>query len=264
MNGDAAGAQSWRDWGETFPEKPAEVIRKLDLRDGYLRLRPGAACPDVEAAGRALVDAGRQLGEVLFQDDDQSWFARVEESAQASRRGSKTSRALIYHTDIGRTIPDLVLLYTARAAASGGASSIIGIQALADELRRTSPQALAALAGPWWIDGSMTDEPGKDTLLRRPILADDGEGLRIAYNRARVERGHRLAAQALTREQKQALDALDQALAATSPLTSFRGAPGELLILDNRVTLHARTSFAGDGSAEHERLLLRIWIRTGR
>ena len=237
-----------------------EAIRALiQEHHGYLRLTAeDPASFSTTDAAEALVDWASELGEVMWQEGEESLVAVVEDAGVATSRGSKTSRELVYHTDIGPEIPDVVLLCTVRRAAEGGEFSII----TAEQLYRSvgdDPGLVAELSASWLIDGSMV-APRPDTLLELPILSVDGPSPRVVYNGARIERGHRLGARALEPHRVAALDRLDEVLAGLEPEDSFVAEPGELLIADNRAMLHTRSAFSGDGTPEHDRQLLRVWI----
>ena len=65
--------------------------------------------------------------------------------------------------------------------------------------------------------------------------------------------GARLSDEMLT-----ALDAFEDLLAETNRTVDFLMREGELLISDNRRTIHARTPIVSDGS---DRLMIRSWIK---
>jgi hypothetical protein len=237
-----------------------EAIRaRLQEHHGYLRLTAeDPSSMSLAKTAAVLVDLATELGEVMWQEGEESLVAVVEDTGKATTRGSKTSRELVYHTDIGPEIPDVVLLYTVRRAAEGGEFSIITAEQLYRSIRDDAT-LVTELGAAWLVDGSMV-APRPDTLLELPILSVDGPSPRVVYNRARIERGHRLSSRPLKPHRVAALDRLDEVLAGLEPHDSFISEPGELLVADNRAMLHTRSAFSGDGSLEHDRQLLRVWV----
>lgn len=86
-------------------------------------------------------------------------------------------------------------------------------------------------------------------LFRRafwPILSKQGEQVQIRYNRMMFEIFQRLQNIELDEDQLQALDHLDQAIAAHQ--VTFALKQGDCLIIDNQRLVHGRTAFETDHS----------------
>ena len=179
---------------------------------------------------------------------------------------SQTSASTSFHTDSSsvHVQPDLVGLLCLQPARQGGESRITSALTAHKLLRHSCPQ-LTELLHADFIRDMVT--PGTDPTLqhrlqnRFPIFhhAPD-RGLKFRYMRYWIETGQQRVGHPLTPVQVEALDALDQALAAPGAVATFSMQAGEMLWLDNWTVAHDRTSYVDDPL--RPRRLLRMWLES--
>ncbi len=100
-----------------------------------------------------------------------------------------------------------------------------------------------------------------------PIFVHHAGRLNVLYKRGYIELAQRFPEVGPLGEiQREALDALDAALADPAHYLEFTLEPGEVLFANNYGILHARTRFEDWDDLEHMRHFLRIWLtlRDGR
>lgn len=180
-------------------------------------------------------------------------------------RGYKTSDGLGFHCD-GLDIVSLLCLQTAK---QGGESHIASSMAIFNEILATHPEYLAPLFNGFYFNLRGEGEPDETypvTRNRVPVYSYFNGRLSCRLLSKAIREGQEFAGEPLTGLASDAL-AYMQALA---PSDEFRYdmvfEPGDIQILNNFVTLHARAPFVDWPDAARKRRLLRLWInlREGR
>lgn len=244
----------------------ARESRHLAHRPGYLVLS-GLGHLDQSAARQFVLAVSAILGTPLPQDFDGEMVREVRDRGvtledHATARYSDTRQGGHLHTDgMHRPgeIPAYFALHCVRQAASGGALVLIHVDDLVRELSR-EPEVMTALRQPVHFD-TRDGRPDRPATVPRSILEIDGTGMRITYLREYIESAHRKPGiPPLSPTQVTAMDRLDALLDRADLRTHRRLEPGQLIVINNRVVVHGRTSFEDDPRAGRGRLLLRTWI----
>lgn len=172
---------------------------------------------------------------------------------------SQTAAETAFHTDSSSRWmnPSVVGLMCIRAAPEGGLSLVSPAWKAEARLRRTRPELLRLLQEDY-IRDVVTPGVEKERILlnRFPIFSRGPDGLVFRYMRYWIEKGHQRVGPALSTDQVEAMDLLDQELARNS--VCFAMSPGEVLFIDNHRVAHNRTAFRDDPTAP--RLMLRMWL----
>ena len=178
-------------------------------------------------------------------------FTRVRVNPQSARRTgastrlSRTSEAMPAHTDgsYAARPPHLVAFHVVVADPHGGDSRVVGVD---EVLAALDDETKARLAEPVYPFGRRL----------RPVLFADPRAPSIRYYRHQIEtgldEGLRLAPPFLD-----AIEALDRAVEDPVLGTRFRLEDGDVVFINNRKALHARTAFSDDSP----RLMHRIRAR---
>ena len=238
------------------------LVRELGRR---LALGPGFAVVEnfpLDALDEGEVEHashlfGSCLGRPVSQDRSGTTIGCVEDAGASldlpTQRGYRSGVALPFHVD--RT--DVVGLLCVRAAEAGGESRVVSAAAVERILGETAPEALAELKAPLPQDRRGEEQPGEQPWVATPVFC--GEGV-TRYGRRFIETSQRFPdAPRLRPEQRDALEAVDAVLATPGLALEHRLVRGELQLIDNFATWHARAAFR-DGDAR--RLLLRLWLAT--
>ncbi len=155
--------------------------------------------------------------------------------------------------------PCYIGLLCYRAASDGGDSTVISARTVFDTIRRERPDLLPVYFDRYHFRSPQLHVwPAGGPTIRKPIMEFSHGELRIHYARVMIEPGMALAGTPLSAWQREALDFLDEVI--ERPDLCFRHPlkPGEILLVNNLVTLHGREAFA-PGTAGG-RILKRIWM----
>ena len=259
---------------------PAAVTRTLiSFRDhgseaGYLLLRglpvdehlPATPASTPAPAGRALISAeawlalvGRVLGLPTGYHElrDGSVYHDVYPSPGAHYLSSETSETLLeFHTEMAYHVhqPQYVMLACSRADHERKAATLVGsVRRALPSVPAEARRVLMAEPMPCFLDVAFRgDDPDqvRGPAARVPVLSGDPGDPLLGYDR-----------ELLAPDTPAAKDALDELSKALDNITeAVRLIPGDLLIIDNYRTTHARTPFTPrwDG---RDRWLHRMYIR---
>lgn len=269
-----------KDVSERLPGDMADALDEFDAhgnQDGYLLLRglpvePNEQLPATPTSTPAPVDrelltmeamlalAGRRLGLHTGYRELRSGtvYHDVYPSPGAHHLSSETSETLLeFHTEMAYHVlqPNYVMLACSRADHERRAATLVGsvrkaVHLLSDETK----EHLFERPIPCCVDVAFrggVEDPGAIANVR-PLYGDGGDPL-LGYDR-----------ELLAPEEpadKEAVAALSHALDEVTE--SVHLVPGDVLIIDNFRTTHARTPFSPrwDGN---DRWLHRVYIRTDR
>ncbi len=237
---------------------------RVDSKPGYVVLT-GLGPLDELQSKQMIATVSEFIGPLLPQDANGALIRDVRDRGIRLGQGrtgrySDSRDGGNLHTDGPHapfSPPDYFALYCVRQARVGGALALVHLD---DVIARLSPQALLTLSTPYHFD--RREDIVADPTVTRAIISSNAEGYRICYLREYIEIGHRHPqVPRLTSEQCAALDALDRLL--NDPTLQRVGTlrPGELIVVNNRVLCHGRTTFEDDPQPNEKRLLLRTWIR---
>lgn len=212
----------------------------------------------------------RNLGVSIVQDTDGTKTDRVQDRgldySDISVRGYTTSAQLTPHCDSG----DIVALLCLRQAAAGGENTMSSSLSVYNEILERRPDLLDALyrGVHFNIRGNGPPGPFQDiTAHRVPIYSYHEGRLSCRFNEKAMLTSELLpGAPALSAEEKEAIGEVARLAMEPRHCVTWTLAPGELLLLNNHLVFHNRSSFT-DGEQPHEkRMLLRKWINipTGR
>jgi hypothetical protein len=170
-------------------------------------------------------------------------------------RGYRSANELNLHTDIC----DMIALLAVRSAKSGGLSSVASAFSVHNLFLSERPDLLPALYAGARNHRRGEEAPDEEPVTphRVPVFSVTDNALSIRYVRPYITHGLKATGES-NPALIEALDVLDgfaDRVKATFPLE-----PGEILLLNNLTTLHARTGFEDWPEPERKRLLLRLWL----
>ena len=243
----------------TFAGEIANIAQELETGLGMIMLRglPQTYTPD--ELRLAYWGIGAHIGTAVSQGGTGELLGLVEDEGKAvdvtKRRGSKNALELDFHADRC----DVVGLLCVRKSKAGGMSRVVSATAIHNEILRRRPDLMDAFYGDWHFSRQGDERPGEARTYPKPFF-----GFREGFFTGLVSPLYIRAGQQfpevprLTPQQQEALRlyaALSNELALDM---SFE--PGDIQLLNNHLTYHARTSFEDYAEPERKRLLLRLWL----
>lgn len=172
-------------------------------------------------------------------------------------RGYTTNQRLNFHTDSC----DVVALMVLRAAKSGGMSLIASSVAIHNEIARTRPDLLEVLYQPFYWSWQGQEAPGELPYYQQPIFTMHEGHFACRYISAHIRSAQRFDdVPRLTEAQTEALELLTGLANDPKFHLAMMFEPGDVQLLNNHVTLHARTEFEDYEEEDQRRHLIRMWL----
>ena len=239
-------------------DKVAAWREQLQSGRGFLVLR-GAPVDrwGLDRSSLFMRALGLQFGRLGLQNPRGDVIGEVRDTGAARRdsaaRNYATNAEFRFHCDAS----DLVGLLCIRQARTGGESRISSSVTVYNEILQRRPDLSARLFEPFFLDLRNEQADGAAAFAQVTPCAFDGTGLRTFYISDYFRSVERLGV-ALPADHLELMDLYEEVAADPSIGLNFRLQPGDIQILNNHVTLHARTAFEdGPGAG---RLLLRFLV----
>jgi hypothetical protein len=179
-----------------------------------------------------------------------------EDTANPFVRRYRTAGDIAYHCDLA----DVVGLLCLRTARRGVASRIVSSVSVYNELLRRRPDLVDRLYEPFCLD--TRDEQGDGRLPYVPVVpCRHARGvLRTFYHsdyfRSAVRHPE---VPPFSAEERLLLDLYEDIAGDPQLYLDMQFEPGDIQLISNHATLHARTAYE-DGAGPEKRHLLRLWL----
>ena len=228
----------------------ATMIRGLDLAVGTLENWQWFFEQAASVIGTPLSQS--VSGETIFSVRD-AGFADSDSRA----RGPNTRKKLSFHTDRCDVIGFLCL----QQAKSGGENQLVSSPAIFNEILRQRPDLLELLMQPYRYLRHTIDTANDLPYTEQPIFSFFEGNFAANFLRVLIDRADaNPTLPNMTDAQKEALDYLESVAADPEMHFTFRQQPGDMLFMNNWVTLHRRTAFEDHAALERRRHILRVWL----
>jgi alpha-ketoglutarate-dependent taurine dioxygenase len=171
-------------------------------------------------------------------------------------RGYTSARELRLHTDLAQVAG----LFCYRPAPSGGVSVIASALAMHNQIAAERPEFLPIYyrGFPYHRRGEQAADAAAVTPHAVPVFSTLRGNTSVFYVREILQNAAEERGVPLTAEEVAALDYFDACARDNS--YRLRLGQGDVLFMNNRTTLHARTKFADGDGAEGKRHLMRLWL----
>lgn len=240
---------------EGFDSVVNQIKERIDRRP-YCALVQGL---QFDEGNRLFVAINRSFGELVARPYEKPRAQLVHYVQPAtdihSARGGHESERL--HTDTADWEPpvEMISMVCVRAdPAGGGRSRVLDVDAVRDEVaERLGIDTLKWLETepvPWQIADYLGGGVQWRTILTKSSMC----WRRYTISLAMDSNGAKLSKRMI-----ESLDAFEEVISTTPRTIDFLMREGDLLVSDNRRTIHARTPIAG--GAASDRLMIRSWIR---
>jgi hypothetical protein len=251
-----------------LPRLAPRLDRILDeVEDGrglaLLRGIPRGRYSDEECA-RLYWGIGVHLGNPVSQNARGHRLGHVRDEGRIisdpNARAYQTNQRMDFHTDL---LPvDVLGLFCLRAAKSGGASKVVSALTVHNVLRAERPDLLEALYGAFHLDWRGEEPEGERPWYRLPLFSvRDGKVTTRICSRPYFESAARFGSEyGPTAVQLEALDAVQEIANRPELMLTMDFREGDIQLINNHITLHAREAYVDHGEPGRERHLLRMWI----
>jgi hypothetical protein len=196
-------------------------------------------------------------GDVLGHVRDEGKRFRTTGENTRGARGYLSNETLLFHADLG----DIVGLLCLQDAIEGGLSSVSSSMTVYNEILASHPEYLPALyAG---FPFRSVEAGGERVDFRIPTYSYHRGRLSCAIRRMAIETA-RLNGMPYTDLENAALEYFDATAARADLRFDMKLERGDIQLLNNYSTLHARTHFRDADEPERRRHLLRLWLQLPR
>lgn len=216
---------------------------------------------DEETGRLALWGLGQHIGKPAKQDGDGNLIHSVRDIGASvdktdNIRSYQTADKISWHNDGA----DVFLLYCLRAGKSGGDSRLVSAVEIFNELARRRPDYAEALQRDYWFD-TRGQRPDGARIEVMPVY-NRHDGLLTANMKYRyIHTAQRFTdVPRLTGRQRDALEMAQDIANEPGMAMEFPLKPGDILIANNYVTFHGRTSFEDWDDPDRKRHMLRLWL----
>lgn len=260
---------SWGAFGKELFALP-QLAKKLATVDHEIRHGRGFALIKGFPVERYTVDElktiywglGVHMGQVISHNVAGDFVAAVTDlglkSSDPNRRNNTTNQPLDPHTDLA----DVVALLCVERAQEGGMSSLVSSVAVHNEILRNHPEYLEVLYEGFHHDyrgyGPAAD-PNEVTATPIPVFEYNNGRVNCAFAKKIIETGAKKRGVPLTPLQQAAIDYVHELGIREDMRLDMMLQPGDIQVINNYATLHARTDYI-DHDDGRKRYLLRMWI----
>jgi alpha-ketoglutarate-dependent taurine dioxygenase len=241
-------------------ERFAEFADILEDGSGVVLMRGlPMDCAAEERLGEVFAELADFVGTRISQSAAGKRLFRVEDAGHAAAspkaRGPNTRKALSFHSDRC----DVIGFLCVRQADSGGDNLIVSTPALHNTIREQRPDLLPLLYQPFPWKRHNVDPANPRSVSDMPVFSMYEDHFASNLMRVLILRAHEdPELPNLSSEQLEALDLVESLSRDPVMHVRFRQEPGDVVFLNNFVTLHSRTAFADGGS--QGRLIYRVWL----
>jgi hypothetical protein len=216
---------------------------------------------DQDQAARLLFGLTSHIGTPLSQSIDETLVFPVRDErlgdSNPKARGPSSRRRLSYHTDRC----DVIGFLCVRQAKEGGENYVISSVTLYNEMLSRRPELVEQLLQPYRYQRHNVDLGNQLPYYEQPIFSFCEGHFAASLLRVLIERAYSAAgAEPMSEVQREALDVLEELAEDPKLHVSFMQQPGDILLLNNWVTMHRRSEFVDHEADDRRRLLWRIWL----
>lgn len=221
---------------------PVDALNEEQARRVFWALAQGVGTPVSQSAA----------GERIFSVRDEGY-----QLGDPKARGPNTKKRLSFHTDRCDVIAFLCL----QPARSGGGNQIVSSMTVYNEILKRRPELLEVLMQPYYSRRHNVDTGNAKPWCQQPIFSFCEGHFAASYLRVLIDRAYEMPElPEMTNQQREALDLVEEIAAEPELHVSFNLERGDILLLNNWVTLHRREEFEDYDEPSKRRHLLRIWL----
>ena len=255
------GASS--DWEARFGSLSVKDIQtRLEEGPGVVLLRGFPLDQlDKESARESFREWCSKPGTLLSQNESGDTIFDVSDAGfkkdDPRKRGPNTNKKLSFHTDRC----DVIGFLCWKQAESGGENELISSMHLYNEIAQRRPDLMKVLMDSYVYKRHTVDLGNKQSYCEQPIFSFRNGHFACSFLRVLINRAHSdPELPNLTDKQIEAMDFLESVAEQPQMAYHFRQEPGDVLLLNNWVTLHRRSAFIDHGDPEEKRCLFRAWL----
>ena len=191
-------------------------------------------------------------GELIFSVKDSGYADDDPRS-----RGPNTRKKLSFHSDRCDVIGFLCL----QQAIKGGENQIASSLAIHNYMVENYPELVEALYEPFYYKRHNVDTVNNKPYCMQPIFSITKGKFACNVLRVLIDRAYSMPElPSMSDRQRDALDKIEEIASLPNVNYQYLQEPGDILLLNNWVTLHKRSEFIDHEDEKKKRHILRAWI----
>lgn len=226
---------------------------------------------DKELKSKFLLYATK-LGKIRSQNNNKDKIIEIKPNIKKinslKERGKKIKTVLRYHqTNLGGSIhsdgpqldkpPKYIIMACENNTYSGGDTILVDTKKIYNFLLKKNQKILKVLEKKFFFERRGFKYKNKNVFLK-PIFKKNNFLFR--YLRDYIEKGFILKNKSISAQQKKAMNFLDKLLISKKFTKKLKLKRGQLIILNNHVLAHGRSTFKIKNNSSSNRKLYRIWL----
>ncbi len=248
---------------ESFPLPSwAQLVRSVrqSLSDGHgFALIRGVPVEryTYEEAKLAYWGIGSHFGRGITQSERADLICDITDRGPVKNfdRTYGTTQDLFFHNDRS----DMVALLCLRRSKSGGASLVVSAAMVYNAIREKHPELLPLLMEGFPWDRRNEHGPDESPIGQRvPVFSLIKGRVHCRYGKGALLAAAKRMGTSLTPAERQAIDLVNDTAHDLALSMDFQ--PGDIQLLNNYLTLHARTAYEDHPEPDRKRHLLRLWL----
>jgi len=202
--------------------------------------------------GLGTLLAQNEKGENVFDVTDAGFG-----TSDPRTRGPNTNKKLSFHTDRC----DVIAFLCWKKAKVGGENELVSSAHLYNEIARRRPDLLETLMETFVYKRHTVDLGNQRSYCEQPIFSFRDGFFACSFLRVLIDRAHADPdLPNLTPKQIEAMDFLEEVAGEEGQSCRFMQERGDILLLNNWVTLHRRSAFEDFEDPEEKRRIFRVWL----
>jgi len=216
----------------------------------------------------------KQLGPLRVQNSKNDKIVEIQPNLKKIKLLAKKKKniksVLRYHqTNLGGSIhsdgpqldspPKYVIMVCEDNSVRGGNSILVNTKRIYNYLNKYKRDNLMILKKKFLFERRGFNYKN-DNLFSKPIFLKIKGKFVFRYLRDYIEKGFKIKKKKITKVQKESLDLLDDLLQSNKFCKRLKLNRGDLLVLNNHILAHGRTSFKINSKKKANRKLYRIWL----
>jgi alpha-ketoglutarate-dependent taurine dioxygenase len=202
-----------------------------------------------------------ELGTLLAQNEKGDTVFDVTDAGFSSNdprmRGPNTNKKLSFHTDRC----DVIAFLCWKKALIGGENEVVSSMHLYNEIAQRRPDLLKILMESFTYKRHTVDLGNESHYCQQPNFSFRNGFFACSFLRVLIDRAHAdPELPDLTPQQIEAMDFLEAVAGESGQSCCFTQERGDILLLNNWVTLHRRTAFEDGENPEEKRRIFRTWL----
>jgi hypothetical protein len=244
---------------ETLAPTIAEWAEVINHGRGFLLVRGLGDARFGDDELRAMFwGLGLHLGTPISQNSYGDMLGNVYDEGvkmgTARVRGYRTNQLLPFHTDRC----DIVGLLCVRPAREGGLSSIVSSMRVYNEIVAHRPEYMQTLLNGYII--AHLEEGGAFRTTRVPVFTQHDDVVSCRILRNNIESARKMGHAQHTELEAEVLQYMDELANREDLRLDMMLERGDMQIINNYTTLHARTAFEDYPEPERRRWMVRLWL----